>query len=242
MKALKFSALALASVMALSLGGCGPQVDAKVKFMSDCKEKLTPDECRRIADEKAFEEQQRIALRQQQLQQPTQTYSQPAPAQGYSTNVMPPANYDQTGYVAPAPSTAYVQPAPSSGGGFVESMAGAAVGGVAGAVIGNALTNKDRSSDRQYQNTNNYSGSKYQQPNSFNNSTYQQQARSTSNYQAPKQQQYQAPKATTTAPRTSPFAKTAAPAAKPATYSRPATTTAPRTSAFGRTSTPARTR
>lgn len=237
MKVLKFSALALASVMALGLVGCEPQVDPKVRFMTDCKEKLTPDECRRIADEKAFEEQQRVALRQQQLQQPTQVYSQPA--QGYATDVMPPANYGQTGYVAPAPSTAYVQPAPSSGG-FVESAAGAVVGGVAGAVIGNALT-KDRSNDRQYQNTNNYNKN-YQQPNNYNNGSTYQQARTTSTYQQPKQQQYQAPKQTTNAPSASAFARQAPkPAVKQATYtprpsapSKPAATSRPSTSAFKR--------
>lgn len=210
MKCTKFvSFFAIASVLAVSLTGCGKQEDPKVRFMRECKESLTADECRRIADEKAFEEQQRLAMRQQQLQQP-QVYTQQVP--GYATDTMPPASYGQPGYTAPVP----------QGGSFAESAAGAVVGGVAGAVIGNALI-KDRPNERQYRNTN-------------YNQNYQQPARSASAYQQPKQQ-YRAPKQTTTNPTAGAFARQAPkPTVKQATYTRPATQTKPATTSRPSTS------
>lgn len=127
MKGLKFASLAMASLMALSLVGCGPQEDPKVRFLRECKQSLSADECQQLAYNKSQEEQARIMK--------GGTYNtfanQPG---GYSTGPSQP-QYQQ-GYVQPQ----YGQPGYVQQNNSGADMAtGAVVGLAAGAVIGHAI-------------------------------------------------------------------------------------------------------
>lgn len=201
MKSLKIVSLAMASLMAVSLVGCGPVEDPKVRFMRECKQSLTPDECQQLAYNKSQEEQARM-LRDK-------NYTQAAP--GYAP-----------GYAAPA-APVVVQAAPQST--FVDSAAGAVVGGVAGAMIGNAMSNRSTQSDRDYERDRQYRDQQaaYHQQQQFNQQQQyrQQQYQQQRQYSQPTQQAYQAPKQTTTAPVAGAFSRNK-PAVQQTSYNRPA--------------------
>lgn len=126
MKGLKFASLAMASLMALSLVGCGPQEDPKVRFLRECKQSLSADECQQLAYNKSQEEQARIMKNGSYNTYANQpggyaTPSQPQYQQGYAQ-----PQYGQQGYVQP-------------NNGFADTATGAVVGLAAGAAIGHVI-------------------------------------------------------------------------------------------------------
>lgn len=136
MKGLKFASLAIASLMALSLVGCGPQEDPKVRFLRECKQSLSPDECQQLAYNKSQEEQARImkgGTYNQYANQPggynSSGYVTPSQPQYQQFNGQP--QYQQPQYGQPG----YVQP----NNGFADTATGAVVGLAAGAAIGHAI-------------------------------------------------------------------------------------------------------
>lgn len=136
MKGLKIASLAMASLMALSLVGCGPVEDPKVRFLRECKQSLSADECQQLAYNKSQEEQARImksGTYNSYANQPggyntsgyATTPSQPQYQQGYAQ-----PQYGQPGYVQP-------------NNGFADTATGAVVGLAAGAAIGHAMANSN---------------------------------------------------------------------------------------------------
>ena len=145
MKGLKFASLAMASLMALSLVGCGPQEDPKVRFLRECKQSLSADECQQLAYNKSQEEQARIMK--------SGTYNsyanQPGGynTSGYTNPSQP--QYQQQGYAQHPQQPGYVQP----NNGFVDTATGAVVGLAAGAAIGHAIGSSNNNRNVNVDNT-----------------------------------------------------------------------------------------
>lgn len=119
MKGLKFVSLAMASLMAISLVGCGQVEDPKVRFIRECKQSLSADECQQLAYNKSQEEQARIMKNAAYNAQVPQTATAAYAAPQYQQPSQP----------------VYVQPANS----IADTATGAVVGLAAGAAIGHAI-------------------------------------------------------------------------------------------------------
>lgn len=150
MKGLKFASLAMASLMALSLVGCGPVEDPKVRFLRECKQSLSPDECQQLAYNKSQEEQARImksGTYNQYANQPggynSSGYVTPSQPQYQQFNGQP--QYSQPQYGQPG----YVQP----NNGFADTATGAVVGLAAGAAIGHAIGSSNNNRNVNVDNT-----------------------------------------------------------------------------------------
>lgn len=177
MKGLKFASLAMASLMALSLVGCGPQEDPKVRFLRECKQSLSADECQQLAYNKSQEEQARI------MKSGTyNTYAnQPGGynTSGYANPSQP--QYQQQGYAQHPQQPGYVQP----NNGFVDTATGAVVGLAAGAAIGHAIGSSNNNRNVNVNDT--YAQQQRiqaQEREQEKNRAYQQQVRDANQYRA----------------------------------------------------------
>lgn len=171
MKGLKFASLAMASLMALSLVGCGPQEDPKVRFLRECKQSLSADECQQLAYNKSQEEQARI------MKSGTyNTYAnQPGGynTSGYANPSQP--QYQQQGYVQHPQQPGYAQ----QNNGFVDTATGAVVGLAAGAAIGHAIGS---SNNNRNVNVDNSYAQRQEQARIDKDRAYQQQVRDANQY------------------------------------------------------------
>jgi len=160
MKGLKFASLAMASLMALSLVGCGPMEDPKVRFLRECKQSLSADECQQLAYNKSQEEQARImksgtynsyANQPGGYSTPGYAPSPPQYQQGYAQPQYAQPQYGQPGYVQQNNSGADM-----AVGAVVGLAAGAAIGHAVGSsnnnrnvTVDNTYTNNQRQLDQQ---------------------------------------------------------------------------------------------
>lgn len=178
MKGLKIASLAMASLMALSLVGCGPVEDPKVRFLRECKQSLSADECQQLAYNKSQEEQARImksGTYNSYANQPggyntsgyATTPSQPQYQQGYAQ-----PQYGQPGYVQP-------------NNGFADTATGAVVGLAAGAAIGHAIGSSNNNRNVNVNDTyNNQRLSQQDRDRQERDRVYQQQVKDANQYRA----------------------------------------------------------
>lgn len=207
MKGFKFASLAMASLMALSLVGCGPVEDPKVRFLRECKQSLSADECQQLAYNKSQEEQARI------MKSGTyNTYAnQPGGynTSGYANPSQP--QYQQQGYAQHPQQPGYVQP----NNGFVDTATGAVVGLAAGAAIGHAIGSSNN--NRNVNVSDNYNQQQLSQnrAQAEKDRLYQQQVRDANQYRANPVPAY------TDTNKVTRFAAPATPAAAPAQVAQP---------------------
>lgn len=166
MKGLKLASLAMASLMAFSLVGCGPMEDSKVRFLRECKQSLSADECQQLAYNKSQEEQARImkaGTYNTYANQPGgyATPNQPQYQQGYAQ-----PQYGQPGYVQPNNS-------------YVDTATGAVVGLAAGAAIGHAIGSAN---NNRNVNVDNSYAQRQEQTRIDKDRAYQQQVRDANQY------------------------------------------------------------
>ena len=234
MKGLKFASLAMASLMAVSLVGCGPMEDSKVRFLRECKQSLSADECQQLAYNKSQEEQARIMK--------SGTYNSYANQPGgYSTSgyAIPSQPQYQQGYAQPQyGQQGYVQP----NNGFADTATGAVVGLAAGAAIGHAIgssnNNRNVNVDNSYANQQRLREQQQriqdQEKEQEKNRLYQQQVRDANQYRANPVPAYSDNnKVTRFAAPSTPTSAPSAPAApvRQSVFNKPAAAPAPATTA-----------
>ena len=210
MKGLKLASLAMASLMAFSLVGCGPTEDSKVRFLRECKQSLSADECQQLAYNKSQEEQARImksGTYNTYANQPGgyATPSQPQYQQGYAQ-----PQYGQPGYVQPNNS-------------YVDTATGAVVGLAAGAAIGHAIGSAN---NNRNVNVDNSYAQRQEQARIDKDRAYQQQVRDANQYrQQPVPAYTDTNKVTRFAAPATPSSAPSAPAApvRQSVFNKPAT-------------------
>lgn len=216
MKGLKFASLAMASLMALSLVGCGPTEDPKVRFLRECKQSLSADECQQLAYNKSQEEQARImkgGTYNQYANQPggynTSGYVAPSQPQYQQFNGQP--QYGQQGYVQP-------------NNGFADTATGAVVGLAAGAAIGHAIGSSNNNRNVNVDNSVNQRQYEQQQRDLQARQKYQQQVDEANKYRQQPVKPYVDTNQTTrfAAPSTPVQAPAPASTARPSVFSKPA--------------------
>ena len=216
MKGLKFASLAMASLMALSLVGCGPQEDPKVRFLRECKQSLSADECQQLAYNKSQEEQPRI------MKSGTyNTYAnQPGGynTSGYANPSQP--QYQQQGYVQHPQQPGYAQ----QNNGFVDTATGAVVGLAAGAAIGHAIGSSNNNRNVNVDNNVNQRQYEQQQRDLASRQKYQQQVDEANKYRQQPVKPYVDTNQTTrfAAPSTPAQAPAPVSNARPSVFSKPA--------------------
>lgn len=235
MKGLKFASLAMASLMALSLVGCGPQEDPKVRFLRECKQSLSADECQQLAYNKSQEEQARIMK--------SGTYNsyanQPGGynSSGYANPSQP--QYQQQGY---AQHPGYVQP----NNGFIDTATGAVVGLAAGAAIGHAIGSSNNNRNVNMDNSVNQRQYEQQQRDLASRQKYQQQVDDANKYRQQPVKPYVDTNQTTRFAAPSTPARAPASNARPSVFSKPTVTPqqvarkSPTTTAYKAPSAPAK--
>lgn len=216
MKGLKIASLAMASLMALSLVGCGVQEDPKVRFLRECKQSLSADECQQLAYNKSQEEQARIMK-----------------SGTYNTYANQPGGYNSSGYANPSQpqyqqgydqhpqQPGYAQP----NNGFVDTATGAVVGLAAGAAIGHAIGSSNNNRNVNVDNSVNQRQYEQQQRDLAARQKYQQQVDDANKYRQQPVKSYVDTNQTSRFAAPSTPAKAPAPASsvRPSVFSKPAT-------------------